>query len=677
MGTIASNGTGGGSSSAGASWAGGVVPIEGDKVNIVSGDTITLDSTHIWGDDTTTAINIKSGGILKASRVANCDLTCKGTLVNEAGGEFDFGKTGDAIPAGVSAILRLNYSAAITAGKYSYLTVQTSKTYINGETRTKWTRLNGALTIGATSAILDDVTGWATGDIIVFMASDGTYTHDDMRTIATIDTPNKTITFTATTYAHADNIYVGNFSHNVIIRSHSTGTGKQGGMFLYGTQTTGVIDIKNFACQYLGGNGGYGIYIGTGLAYQTTAITNFNNISFYEYYNATGALYMYSYYGEYGGTEVIHSNLIGYNTGTANAANTFIYTANNTVARFDNCICFRNQGGASISSGNGLGGYACEFNSCVLCTGNPPISGAGNDWTFNDCQLFLPQTNYYMSVSVGGEWRFNRCYFGQAPNITFTGATQSSSIDLTSTLYNIKKIYTDCYFTYSGTFNYYPQYQYLGTDVLRLIIANKNAVATAQEAYTAGGNFFRDGVTYKVGTNSIRYEGITNCGKYGFLKFDIPAPNGKPVAVTGFLRKNSSYGSVYRPYVTLTGMGIVTSTYTMTDVNDTWEQFIVNGTNNTGYDGTFTLTVYCQSSNTSGYAYINGISAPAPVAINTGEFGYWSDGQPLKLISANYIAPVDVWNVLTTDTTLAGSMGKQSNDTRTQVENAKALIIST
>ena len=76
------------------------------------------------------------------------------------------------------------------------------------------------------------------------------------------------------------------------------------------------------------------------------------------------------------------------------------------------------------------------------------------------------------------------------------------------------------------------------------------------------------------------------------------------------------------------------------------------------------MTTYFQSSSTSGYAYLNGISAPTPVAVNTGEFGYWSLGQPVKDIIANYVAPIDVWNVQTSDCTTTGSQGKQANDVK-------------
>ena len=62
---ITSNGTGGGDSDASASWQGGVVPTEGTDVQILSGDTIILNATHVWGGDSATpALDVLSGGIL-------------------------------------------------------------------------------------------------------------------------------------------------------------------------------------------------------------------------------------------------------------------------------------------------------------------------------------------------------------------------------------------------------------------------------------------------------------------------------------------------------------------------------------------------------------------------------------------------------------------------------------
>jgi len=69
MAIITSNGAGGGLFSAPTAWAGGVVPVAGDKVTIATGDTITVDGVYTIGDDTTTAVTVS--GTLLCSQTIN------------------------------------------------------------------------------------------------------------------------------------------------------------------------------------------------------------------------------------------------------------------------------------------------------------------------------------------------------------------------------------------------------------------------------------------------------------------------------------------------------------------------------------------------------------------------------------------------------------------------------
>lgn len=66
-----SNGTGGGGYGTPATWAGGVVPVEGDSVTIVLGDTVTVDGAYTAGDDTTTAFTINGTLNPSAGRIDN------------------------------------------------------------------------------------------------------------------------------------------------------------------------------------------------------------------------------------------------------------------------------------------------------------------------------------------------------------------------------------------------------------------------------------------------------------------------------------------------------------------------------------------------------------------------------------------------------------------------------
>jgi uncharacterized protein YgiM (DUF1202 family)/archaellum component FlaC len=55
---------------------------------------------------------------------------------------------------------------------------------------------------------------------------------------------------------------------------------------------------------------------------------------------------------------------------------------------------------------------------------------------------------------------------------------------------------------------------------------------------------------------------------------------GKPLAVTGYIRLNSNYGTANLPTVTLSGLGMTGTnlTWTAAATSDTWQQFVVSGT---------------------------------------------------------------------------------------------------
>jgi len=63
-------------------------------------------------------------------------------------------------------------------------------------------------------------------------------------------------------------------------------------------------------------------------------------------------------------------------------------------------------------------------------------------------------------------------------------------------------------------------------------------------------------------------------------KIKVVGVANKPLAVTGYIRLNSNYGSTNLPNVTLSGLGMVGAnlTWTAAATADTWQQFVVSGT---------------------------------------------------------------------------------------------------
>lgn len=624
------------------------VPADGDKVNIYN--TVTLDAAAIqWGDDTTTAVNVKSGGILKASRTATHDLRVKGSLIVESGGELDTGKPSDAIPATYISTLKLNHSAAIAQDKYSLTILSGGKWFSQGTPITRTTLLNGALSIGGTSAVLDDVTGWAVGDEVVFSSTTAVATglKTDKRTIATINTGTKTITFTALTNAHADRCEVGNFGGNVFYTSATPNTTtSQGYITAALANTANIHDIQYTSFAYLGHSQPAITFNGGGV--NTNLVFKHN-----AQYDCRGTSTGVNFFCNSPFTDI--NDCIAYNVNAINASGAdwgFLAGAKNMI--LSNSVGYGRNQAPHISSGNSQGGVGITCNDCKFLGANTGFGlGPGFNFTFNRCYWYGMATAVFTS-GYSDQIVFNNCYLGYGG----VGSRNIRSVFLSGTAAINQAILNDCYFNYSvsflnGTFaNMIP--------ASKIIVANKNVDPTLQEIYTTGGNLFRDNSVYKAGSASMRYDGISST-TIASNSWYIFAPTGKAVSVTCYLRKNTSYGSSTLPYIQLSGLGITDSTATMTNVDDTWVQVTVQGTQTTGTDGMLTLTAYFQSSAASASAWIDEISAVSSAAVNSGGLEYWAAGQPAQVIAANYVAPIDVWNVLKTQTTLTGSMGEEVN----------------
>lgn len=192
----------------------------------------------------------------------------------------------------------------------------------------------------------------------------------------------------------------------------------------------------------------------------------------------------------------------------------------------------------------------------------------------------------------------------------------------------------------------------------QFIVSNRDVDPLLQEIHAPTGSIYRDNTTVRTaGTASLRMEPTSSTDALSNT-WNIIAPDSTPVAISAFVRKNSTYGSSNLPSITISGLGITPVTSTMADVNDSWELVSLTAMQTTGADGILTLTFDGQSAGAGARCFITDIAAPAATAITTGSLEYWADGQPAKLIAANFLSATDVWNAQVTDLAVAGSMGQ-------------------
>lgn len=623
MAAISSNGTGGGNYSAGPSWAGGVAPTSLDDVTVTIGDTITLDTTGLacksFVSDSGSTINCNTG--------ANWDLTSEtGITIN---GSYSMDMSASYTYAGV---LYLNNSRT-TGASTALLLDTTSSGTLKGFTKQRWTTLNGAIIAGATSAPLTDATGYQVGDILVFgTTSDYTGTHKvDVVTLTSV-VANVVGWVGGITYDHADGGPVGNMSSNVTVRPVTLGDAS-------GIHSRGTPTIQNIQLYGIH-NSAFPIY---GLCIQDTDTTSvYEDCAFYEYTDRPHFLRSMSHTPSASGHVFYSSTLkealyCNYTTAGAEFDDILIlsgssgfYPQNNSGYTLTNStICGCTQG---VYGGNA---HAIKATGCKIFANQYGCRADSAVIDLTDCDIGgVAKNGYSFYLSSVSEITAKDCTLGY---VTSKVVNSSSVVD--------------------GSF---------------VRIVNEDNDATKQYTYT----------NLTAATPTIEWDatggyGSTPCWKINTQAtartIELPwssiiAVDDTVTLVTGRVKRDNAQPVT----VTLSGLGLTADTYTCTGANDTWEQFDVQITNNTGNNGTLTLTVEVTSGN-AGTVCLSDFTAPPAAAVNTGNMSYVQDGLPVGAIISNFVSAADVMNALTVTGTVVGSYGKMFVDQDTTISTINTL----
>ncbi len=161
-----SNGTGGGNSNIGASWAGGVAPSTGDTIQILNGDTITMAGAVVsFG-----GIQVDNGGVLALGSIGITD-TGTGTGVNGFTINGSITGTGTILINGVGATI----DGTGSVGTSGTVTLTNAKTIASTATNL---RFSGALTVTTGSAITQNASSNVTVTGTVTITSTGAWTNN-------------------------------------------------------------------------------------------------------------------------------------------------------------------------------------------------------------------------------------------------------------------------------------------------------------------------------------------------------------------------------------------------------------------------------------------------------------------------------------------------------------------
>lgn len=637
MAVISSNGTGGGLASSTSTWAGGVVPVEGDKVIIVAGDTVTVDGTFTWGDDSVTttipnaAVNVS--GTLKASRTVNSSLTGKGLILLNVGATLDYGQVGDEIPNGITAELILNKAVtpayrtglanvAPTTGTHDFWIY-----FAGGSTRVR----NGFLASQANAAqnqivLATAAHNWQIGDDVLLFPTTNGSTNDERewRTVASVS--GATITLNANlTYAHKAGSPACNMNSNVVVRSHSAVSGQTATTSISFGNSQGRVQrlsIVNALFKDLGATGVNQPMIGGGGTINSTAaLTSSKVIKDSAFYTRISG---------FAGTILgLHLNLAQ----TFNLENCAIYGCllyvGSGLARYgmkDCCMC---QGGSSSMLPNSHGKSAiftnCWFGSNTASSpGGSPGAGVIGP-TFINCTFAGRWTSMtggavYENCDIGYTYGFKSQFGGGDAFLRLQGITgYQDAVIIRNSLIN-----PDCEVPCATT-------QIAdNTDYLSFTIENKNQNKSQQEIWTATGKLLRDNTTtYRsassISINPYRLNSDTT------RTLSIPCANGKSIRIVGYVKK--SHATNVSATVAITGLGITPASFTK--ANDTnWEQYDLSATNSSGNDGTFTLTYTANSSSgTTNVVYFDGVP-DSPFVTACRHYGFnFDEANPTRVVN--------------------------------------------
>ena len=570
---------------------------------------VTLTGTHIWGDDSTTAIVINAGKSLIASRVASSSLTAKGDIVYGGSGAIvDTGVEATPVPAPYTCDIILNYSATPVAGKYGIRSVNTNtigRFSSWGATRTRNTTLTATANSGQKVIKVADVTGWAAGDKVWLPNTDGTVTHYEERIIDTISGLDVTVTVNLS-YTHLINAPVGNGSSNVTFKNYSDTYPSYIYLTWSNSQAAGAIEIGQTCFNNLGSTAAqtkYGLVIWPNYALYTTAVVKtIKSCAFRAVEGGVGPLF-----GLIANRFEINDCALYKATAAATGAMSLYYGIACSINRL---VTYAQT--AAIVSEYGQGCQGVVMTDCYF-SGNNAVAninfGASGGLTLRNCRFEGGNGGFY--CISGAETMAEGCTFGvlygmgnQIVNLSAAGLA-----NFTLTNCNIVAGLAVANAAALLTAN--------STELIKNV--NGNGSILNQGWYMPSGNVIRDNTTFKRSTSAIRIDTLSATATSFVVK--ILAANGIAVTIPGALRRNTAYGTSTQPYVTLSGLGITPQTVTLSAGADAWQEFALTATQNSGADGELSLTFVGQSATTTGQCWLDGV-VYSPFVTYSVHYGY-------------------------------------------------------
>ena len=645
MATITNTGSGNWSSTTpDAPWSGGTLPGATDDVVIAAGTTVTLDASQTFGSSPASngyALTINGkldfGTVSTAAKV----LTVNGGITVSATGEL----AGDA-NGFLNQILINNGTTSLNY--YFYVADGGKLTLTDGGARTRrFTTLSSNASSGQANIVTtDDVSAdWKAGDTVLvcrhtYNAASGT----EKKIIQSISGTTITLTTNlAGTHNTPASVYL--LSRGWMISPSNDSYRIRAVTF--SNTVTKKIDCSDLWIRVVGdaGTGKDGIII--------------DNLNVGVFDNCV----------------------------MEDAKNYLLQTTNNSYVT-SNWLFYLSNGAKFFSSMTSN----CSFNDCYYVENKCYWSGTVQYQHFNRCR-FDSYNGNFLDNNAGQDfndtiWKsVSTCYLVNASSVGIMGTNDTFESGI-----NYAVVYTNSQFgrgtlinptLTSGSIN---NLNATPGSFLRLQKYNGNAndnrwYDANNGIMTTCGAGLTDTLTRTAGEITLGVAPTAGSTMAANFEITKAMTASKRVTIVGYFRKNSSYGAATLPTVTLTSQdGAINTSATLTDVDDTWVAFTLDGT--VGAANTYiTFKMTAQSANASAKCYFadmniiigstTGIAAAAKIGT------IWKNGVPSLdewlggTVSQSYLATI--WDALKTDHTVASSMGKTLTDAEIKADDSAVM----
>lgn len=612
-------------------------------------------------------IHIMRGGLLIWDTAASVTATLKGNLMVGRGGEWRIGTVASPYPSGQLAKLVFNENSV--SGNYGIGRVTGGTITLQGTPKSStslWkTTLVSGVGTAASPMVLTDAVDWEVNDQIVIPASSDGATNYNETEYRYIKTKNSATSYVlsstvggaeaAFTNTHKVGSHIVNIERNIVIETTNTSHA----WWFNNVGTDDIVDIDWVRCNTVGSS-----FAGGARAafYVENASNSIARVDYSVFYGSQSSGFLLQ-------TSSVVASFTGIVTVNGSSVNNAFYVNFSTNNKtFNDCFSIDN-GGLGIQVNTALN---ITLNRCIViaCSKTGTGHGFGTNATFktafNNCESHC---NRLSGFYLGGN---NADVTMISPKMGSLGTNKSA--DLNTAAYLTANVYNPLFASATSVGGTTGMQEGSFVNIQRY-----NQTDNDHRWYT------RHGVAQSTGA-SLADTTVRTSGSLGVKiapanattgmvwEFKILARANSAVSISGFIRKNTAFGSsVCRVELFLPNSTTADATQTMPDTTEVYNVFGLTANYTGSVDLLATVRITALTATSSAYVYVDDLlnGTNRITALDT-----WDLGRPSPVMFEQLGDAAAVWAVLTSSLTTSGTTGKMLVDTNIKADDAAIIPLS-